>query len=96
MDKKAGLEESRWAGAEQAEEIQRRVLEMIKDETDQRIRVWARLRLGGERGVGLAREYGYRDGSGVTQVVKRLEKAAVQDKVLARKLAQLSNEATGA
>ena len=34
----------------------------------------------------LAQEFGYRDGSGVLQVVKRLEARAVADKAIARQM----------
>lgn len=37
----------------------------------------------------LAREFGYRDGSGVLQVVKRLEVRCGTDKALARQMRQL-------
>ena len=63
--------------------------ELVADETDKRVQVWARMRLGGERGVDLARVYGYQDGSGVRQVVKRLEAAAKSSRPLARKLKRL-------
>ncbi|MGD0061729.1 MAG: hypothetical protein ABSD58_20160 [Verrucomicrobiia bacterium] len=48
------------------------------------------LQLGGERGVALAREYGYADGSGVTQAIKRLQARAATDKVVANKLNELA------
>jgi hypothetical protein len=90
MEKVGQEGEARWSRVEKSEEIWQRVLALIKDEPDERVKIWARVRLGGERGSDMAREYGYRDMSGVTQLVKRLEKAATQDKLLARKLAQLA------
>jgi hypothetical protein len=65
------------------------VRERLRREIDDRIKIWARVRLGGERGVDLAREYRYSDGSGVTRVVKRLEAAAARDQKLHRKLVRL-------
>ena len=56
---------------------------------DVRVRIWARVRLGGERDAAVARELGYADGSGVTQVVKRLEQAATEDRALTAKLERL-------
>jgi REP element-mobilizing transposase RayT len=53
--------------------------------------VRARVRLGNERGIAVAREYGYRDGSGITQVIKRLEAAARVDKELAKRLGHLAS-----
>jgi len=81
-----GLEAARWNRSEEAGTIRARVRELVKSETDARVKLWARVRLGGERGVEIAREYGYADGSGVTQVLKRLEARAAADKGVARKL----------
>ena len=49
-------------------------------------RFWARVRLGAERSVEVAREWGYRDGSAVRQVIKRLEAAAQTDRQLQNQL----------
>jgi len=38
--------------------------------------------LGGERRIDLAREYGYKDGSAITQMLKRLELAVPADAAL--------------
>jgi len=48
--------------------------------------------LGGERKVDVAREFGYRDCSGVTQLVKRLEQTAKNDRSLGVKLRKLSED----
>jgi len=40
----------------------------------------------------VARQYGYTDGSGVHQVVKRLEARAKKDRRLARHLKSLTND----
>ena len=61
-----------------------------KTEADERIRTWARIRLGGERGVEVGREHGCADSSGVTQTIKRLEARAAKDKAIAKKLQQLT------
>ena len=71
-----------------------RVREQVKGEADDRVKIWARIRLGGERGIDVASEYGYRDGAGVAHVIRRLEKAAKTNRVLARKLAGLKQEAS--
>ena len=72
-------EKVRWTESEGAKEAQDRVRRLVAKERDRRLQIWARVRLGGERGRDVAKEFGYRDGSGVTQVVKRLEAAATQD-----------------
>jgi ribosomal protein L15E len=53
--------------------------------------MWARVRLGREREVDVAREYGYADSSGVTQVIKRVEALATTDGMLVKKLDRLMN-----
>jgi hypothetical protein len=60
-----------------------------EDEPDRRVQLWLRAKLGGERMTDLAREFGYRDGSGVLQVVKRLEARSAVDKAAARQLREL-------
>ncbi|HUJ09265.1 MAG TPA: transposase [Verrucomicrobiae bacterium] len=80
------LEGARWAVQQSAGKIREQVQRLVKDEADDRVKIWARIRLGGERGIDVARAYGYRDGAGVTQVVRRLEQAAKSDKRLLRRL----------
>ena len=63
-------------------------------EQDRRVGLWARVSLGGERLADLARELGYADGSGVLQVVKRLEARARDDADLRRTLSRLRAAAT--
>jgi len=62
----------------------------LADEPDPRVRIWGRVRLGGERRVDVARECGYRDGSAVTQLIKRLDAAAARNRMLAQRLRNLS------
>ena len=64
----------------------------MRAEPDERIGLWARVRLGGERVMDVAGASGYRDASGVTQLVKRLEAAAQQNERLRKKLADLKTE----
>jgi REP element-mobilizing transposase RayT len=85
-----GLEQARWTQGEAAAETREKVRRLVESESDDRVKMWARVRLGAERGVAVAHEYGYTDSSGLTQVVKRLEARAVTDKRLARKLKQLA------
>lgn len=70
-------------------EVQRRIRELVATEGDDRVKVWARVRIGGERRVDVGRDLGYRDGSGVTQVVKRLEAAAARDRRLALRMREI-------
>ncbi len=87
---KGGLEEARWTQSEEAGAIRERVGRLVESERDDRVKLWARVRLGGERVVEVGREYGYADGSGVTQVLKRLEVRATADKGVAKKLEQIA------
>jgi hypothetical protein len=47
------------------------------------------VRLAGGRGVAVARDFGYRGGSGVGQVVRRLEQQSAADQALLEKLARI-------
>jgi REP-associated tyrosine transposase len=88
------VEEAQWTRRQTVKEVQIQVRELVKSEADDRVKIWARIRLGGERGVDVASEYGYRDGAGVAHVVRRLEIAAKANRVLAHKLAGLRQEAS--
>ena len=69
--------------------MRQRVRKLVAHEKDDRVKVWARIRLGGERGVEIGQEQGYADSSAVTQMIKRLEARTDRDKVIAQKLNQL-------
>ncbi|MBV6504430.1 MAG: hypothetical protein AKCLJLPJ_02568 [Fimbriimonadales bacterium] len=91
IGRKAAGEEHRWSERHGKQEIRDRVRALVEREADVRIAIWARVRLGGERGVEVAREQGYKDGSGVTQAVKRLEQKASKNKALRTRLDELTN-----
>jgi putative transposase len=86
LDKREGQEETRWRRQAGRDKVGRQVHEMAERETDQRVGIWLRVRLAGERPADLARKYGYADGSGVLRVVQRLDDAAKKDRNLRRKL----------
>jgi hypothetical protein len=90
LSKGKGAEHLRFARGQTALEIQRRVAKLIESETDRRVKIWARVRLGGEALSQLARELDYADGSGAHQVIRRLEASANADPALQKRLAQLS------
>ncbi len=85
-----GQEEIRWSRRADAVQVSRRVAWLAEQEADRRVAMWLRVRLGGERMTEVAADYGYRDGSGVHQVVKRLEQRAGKDQALARRLQELT------
>jgi hypothetical protein len=88
IGQKQGLDEAQWTVERRSEELRERVREMVVDESDE-IKMWARVKLGGERRVEVAREYGYKDGSGLTHLLKKLERNAGRDEALGRKLKNL-------
>jgi REP element-mobilizing transposase RayT len=92
IGKKIGQEEARWTETADAVVRRAQVRQRVQREADERVRIWARVRLGGERGVEVAREYAYRHSSGVTQLVKRLETEAQEDRKLEEKLAGLRKD----
>jgi hypothetical protein len=55
------------------------------------VAIWLRVHAGGERMTKVAAEYGYKDGSGVHQVVKRLEERAKSDRALSARLTALAD-----
>lgn len=76
-------------GRQQLEHRRARLHALLANETDDRIKIWARVKLGGEGGVDVGRAFGYQNGSGVGQVIRRLEKAIVDEEELCSKVNQL-------
>ena len=91
LSTKSGREERHWTQAVEARRWQQRVQRQVAAQQDTRIQIWTRVRLGGERGVDVARDYGYASGNGVRQVIKRLEDRAAENKRLKQLLAQVSD-----
>ena len=87
-----GDEEIRWHRRARAEETSRPIHSLVKQETDRRVAIWVRVRLGGERTTEVAEDFGYRDGSGVHRVLQRLEGKAQHDRSLARHLKKLAEQ----
>lgn len=83
-------EELRWTERERAQRVREAMKEIVAMEPDANVRMWARVRLGGERMGEVARDFGYRHQSGVTHAVKRVEELARKDRGLARKLDALN------
>jgi propanediol utilization protein len=67
------------------------IASLVAQEPDRRVAIWLRVRVGGQRMTELAKECGYRDGSGIHRVVHRLEEAAKEDRDLAHRLQQLAD-----
>jgi len=89
---KGGAEENRWTSQIGREELGERIEKLAEKEVDERVRMWIRVRLGGERLTQVGRMYGYKDGSGVLHAVKRLELAARENKQLSERLEYLKHQ----
>jgi REP element-mobilizing transposase RayT len=89
IEQHAGLQEARWTVTEDQQRVTRRVKELVANEPDRRIQIWARVCLGAERSIEVARERGYRDGSAVRQIIKRLDAAAQTDRKIRNQLDHL-------
>jgi REP element-mobilizing transposase RayT len=89
IQKKQGTQEARWTKEQTTAVLRERVRDLVAAETDDQVKIWGRVRLGGERPVDVARKFGYRHQSGVGQVIKRLEEYAKEDAQLRSKLEQL-------
>jgi REP element-mobilizing transposase RayT len=87
-----GDEEIRWRRRADAAGISRVIESLVAEETDRRVAIWLRVRLGGERMTAVAADYGYRDGSGVHRVIQRLHERAKSDRSLARRLKTLASK----
>lgn len=92
VGQKGGQQESDWSKTEDREMAQRRLEELLEDEADDRVKLWAWARLTNRRQAELARIYGYRDGSGVAYAIRRVEAAAERGGTMAKKLTRLKNE----
>jgi REP element-mobilizing transposase RayT len=89
IEQRVGLQEARWTVTEEQQRVTQRVKALAANATDQRIQIWARVCLGAEPSVAVARQYGYRDGSAVRHIIKRLETTAKTDRTIRSHLDQL-------
>ena len=86
---KPGRDELYWRRREAENPVlAARVAKLVEAEAEDRLKIWLRVRLGNERKVDVARDYGYRDGSAVLQILKRLEERAETNHGLKMKLNQ--------
>jgi REP element-mobilizing transposase RayT len=88
IGQKQGQDGARWTVVEAAATLRDRVRELVKDEPDE-IKIWARVHLGRERRVVVAREFGYKDGSGLTHLLKQLDRSAASNDAQQQKLGHL-------
>ena len=83
---KKGREETRWTRRVADAGLGGQVKRLLENESDERLKMWLRVRLGRERMVDVARDRGYCDGSAVLHVIDRLEQRARNDRTLKMKI----------
>jgi len=94
LEGRSGREEVRWSSHQENDAARRAAVQALARQQPERCwQVWVRVKLGGERRIDVAREYGYKDGSAITQILKRLELAAPSE--TARRARQRALEAVG-
>lgn len=89
---RSGAEEMIWTKAADASNRLERVRKLTEDETDKWIRIWALVRLAGQRQSDIAREFGYANGSSVLYALRQLEQRKERDVGLRARLEWLSNQ----
>ncbi len=92
IGRKSGLEEAAWTKAENQQRAQERLNELLAMEADDRVQLWALVRLTNRRQAELARVYGYRDGSGVAYAIRSVEAESARNEQTAAKLSRLKDE----
>jgi putative transposase len=88
----SSTEAIRWTRTDSAAKVRSAVTRAIDSEKDWHVKLWLRIRLGGESSSVVARELGYADSSGVHRVVTRLEEKASTDVPLRNRLERLRSE----
>jgi REP element-mobilizing transposase RayT len=93
LRKKAGHEEIKWVSrAERGTHRTEIAATLAAAQSRRPLQVWIRIHLGGEKRIEVARSYGYRDGSAITQILKRLHLEANSTPAVAAQLANLQSE----
>ncbi|MDH3582637.1 MAG: transposase [Phycisphaerae bacterium] len=92
IEKSDADEELRWRKRARRQTVARRIRDLVARESDRRVQMWLLVRQGGQRMTDVARAYGYRDGSGVHQALRRLEGKAQKNAALARHLSALKTK----
>jgi len=80
LRKKPGGEKITWGGCTEDGIARKAAASKLADEQSERCwKVWLRVRHGGEKRIDVARSFGYKDGSAITQILKRLETRLMQE-----------------
>jgi hypothetical protein len=79
--------DSRWRlQGQEAATRRAKLAALLKKEPDEDVRIWLETNFSDEKKLDVARRHGYKDGNGVTQLVKRLERRKEKDAKLRDKL----------
>jgi S-adenosylmethionine:diacylglycerol 3-amino-3-carboxypropyl transferase len=93
IEKKSGLDEFRWVTrVENGEARQVTARKLAERQEERSWQVWVRVHLGGERRIDVARDLGYKDGSAITQILKRLERSSQTELSVRSRMATLKTE----
>ena len=93
LRKKTGQEELRWAiRAERGNQRSKAAGLLAGTQPERTWQVWIRVNLAGERRIDIARAYGYKDGSAITQKLKRLQNQAKAKPAMAERMSRLKAE----
>ena len=93
LREKKGQEELKWvARAERGNQRSAAARALAGQQPERSWQVWVRVHLGGERRIDVARAYGYKDGSAITQMLKRLQNAARSKPAMAGRMSRLESE----
>jgi putative transposase len=90
VGKKAGRQELLWVTrADNPETRQETARALASSFGDRSVKAWVRVTLGGERRVDVGQALGYKDGSAITHILKRLQARAAIDRGLRTELAKI-------
>jgi len=93
LRKKKGRDELRWVARLERGLGRRKAAGELAGKQAERVwQVWVRVHLGGERRVDVAKAYGYKDGSAVTQMLKRLQNRARSQPALVGRMRRVKTE----
>jgi REP element-mobilizing transposase RayT len=93
--KKGHPEELRWvARLESSADLAAAIGELAEAQPERPWQVWVRVRLGGERRIDVARRYGYKDGSAITQMLKRMEAKCATTRAAQTRMSRLRTTAS--
>jgi REP element-mobilizing transposase RayT len=93
LEGRGGREEMRWVSEIESPAARQAAVTALAEKQKRRsVQIWVRVILGGERRSAVARSYGYQDASAITQSLKRLERAALEDRLLQKQINTLRAE----